>query len=193
VQDDQSCAHWEVPSALAANLQGGYTTSPTQGSSGHKPTSAPGVGVRYCVLGPRGRYFLQLAEGGRSIWVGPPTFTEALRESQSLARRVAFGPNDGWFIIFESGTVSWENIPRRLHNQILKRATDDALVMDVSIGPKGEFFVIYHDFTWNVAGISDVLARKIDEVHCERGKIRSISFGAYDSWFIRYYLEPKGW
>ena len=41
--------------------------------------------------------------------------------------------------------------------------------------------------TPQVAGIPDALARQIDEVHTRRAKVRSMVFGAYDSWFLRFY------
>lgn len=75
--------------------------------------------------------------------------------------------------------------------QITKRSKEDAVLIDVSIGPKGEWFVMYKDGAWKVAGIPDSLAQKIDEIHASQGRIRHVNFGAYDSWFVRYIDEKQ--
>ena len=55
------------------------------------------------------------------------------------------------------------------------------------MGPAGEWFVGYSDDTWKVAAIPDALAAQIDELHTRRAKVRSMAFGAYHSWFLRFF------
>jgi hypothetical protein len=58
------------------------------------------------------------------------------------------------------------------------------------MGPAGEWFVGYSDDTWKVAAIPDALAAQIDELHTRRAKVRSMAFGAYHSWFLRFF-DPE--
>ncbi|GAB4822344.1 hypothetical protein N2152v2_009390 [Parachlorella kessleri] len=135
--------------------------------------------VDYVALGPDDSYFVQFTDGD---WehAGPSSMREALCEAFDDGigvQLLAFTPNDGWYVLWEDGTSSWEGLPAGLQDILDERPDSLPGVEQLATGPNGEWFVRFLDGTWEMDEISDECASAADELQADGFAILSIMFG----------------
>lgn len=127
------------------------------------------------------RYYAVLADGS-SIWGGTSDeFDDAIRDKD--VRRVAFGPDDAYFVLFEDGGYDYSGIPVDLHNKLRSRNRTLPGPAEVSLGPCDEsYFIKWKDGKTNWSLWGDV-ADTIDELH---GVVTGVSICSSYRYLVRY-------
>jgi len=104
----------------------------------------------YVAIGSLDRYYIRF-EDGESEWVGCDTMTERLQdESSGDVGTVAFGNDlDSYFIVFEDGGYSYQEVPDALQ-ELVQTGRQDSTDGEcrspgplecVSLGPNDEWFL----------------------------------------------------
>jgi len=94
----------------------------------------------YVSMGSHDRYYVRFQDG-KSEWVGCEHMTRQLKNTDATPRAVSFGKSgrDSYFILFEDGDYSYQNIPGALVDFIEDHK--DSKLEKVALGPNGEWFV----------------------------------------------------
>ena len=151
-------------------------------------------------------YYVQFKDGS-SQWSGPGSFTEAVQDS---GRRsfVAFGPRGSWFVAWEGGAWRHNGLPRSLQNMLNSNRHRSVAFLSISgidHHMDDDFDRIDCDFdrdvddaawfvrwadekhpAWKLSNAPQSLSDKIQEVQERGGKVRSVEFGRYENWVLRY-------
>ena len=169
-----SC-YWGVPKQLYNAVNGRQKSLP-------KP--------EYVVIGTGDRFYIRFADGS-SRWEGEDDdFSEAIHDSDSDVDKVAFGSdgdqNSYWFILFRDGSAEWHpDLPADLVECVLQE--DCADVRDVTLGPDGQWFLIWEDMDWASSGLFYSLCDAVNTLQDQGREIRQLLFGCTPrDWLIRY-------
>ena len=96
--------------------------------------------VAYVAAGPNGQYF---ADVGHAIWWSgncSDSFQEEIEDSYQSVKKVAFGADYSWFVVYKDGSCAWEGIPTRLSNKVNGRMSNKRMdpaartVAEISLG-----------------------------------------------------------
>lgn len=170
--------------------------------------STSSVQIKYLVLGSESNFYVKF-NNGRMEWCGQDSFGECLRrgvnEKRLLVERVAFGQNGGWIVLWSDGTYDCEGLPSTLHDRLRKSRGSTMLsssndtrssgvatgIKDITVGPTGEWFIIYKDHSVQADNLPDALYKSLSQIRERSGRVRSIVFGENRSWFVRYWDGSK--
>eukprot|EP01054_Gregarina_sp_Poly1_P005369 Gregarina_sp_Poly_1__5368@NODE_2834_length_1651_cov_333_747475_g1787_i0_p1_GENE_NODE_2834_length_1651_cov_333_747475_g1787_i0NODE_2834_length_1651_cov_333_747475_g1787_i0_p1_ORF_typecomplete_len273_score31_59TUDOR_5/PF18359_1/10TUDOR_5/PF18359_1/47_NODE_2834_length_1651_cov_333_747475_g1787_i06651483 len=204
--DDGTVAWSDICPLLEAKLrQQGLSPIPIGVSqSSSVRATAPQVKIKYLVLGSESNFYVKF-DNGRMEWCGQDGFGDCLRrgvnEKRLLVERVAFGQNGGWIVLWSDGTYDCEGLPQTL-NERLRRSRSGVLlspsndsrcsgvatgIKDITVGPTGEWFIIYKDHSVQADNLPDALYKSLSQIRERSGRVRSIVFGENRSWFVRYW------
>jgi len=139
-------------------------------------------------LGLEDSSFVQFADGKWEL-AGPQSLYETLNEAYQRGVGVellAFAPDDGWYVLFDDGSSTWEGLPRDLHNQLNSRNPKLPGVEALAVGPAGEWFVRYLNGSWRAGGLEAQCSETLDDVKREGHDVTHILFGEQDSWALLY-------
>mmetsp|Transcript_19199 Transcript_19199/g.27770 ORF Transcript_19199/g.27770 Transcript_19199/m.27770 type:complete len:330 (+) Transcript_19199:3-992(+) len=170
-----------IPKALRNILQQRQTSLPTP---------------IYVSIGTKARFYVEF-EDGKAEWYGPEKLSDCLEVNADLdISSVAFGKLwDTFFVVFSDG--SWEyhgkGLPRGLVRLVVEDRRRLSDLATVTLGPRGEWFVVAKNGRSWWGGLSDdldnVISDVLDEADDEDGKERVvdfIDFGEKDSYFLIY-------
>lgn len=125
-----------------------------------------------------GRYYVRF-EDGKSSWVGPLP----LEYEQYEPVIVAFGESfTSYFILFEDGRMSYADLPRSLHNKLHSRNPRLPGVEFLSLGPDGEWFVLWKTGKMEWGGPVDAEVERFIYRH----SVRQVYFGTGSVTLVRY-------
>jgi len=161
------CSLGSLPSSLLKALK-----RSERRSSDSKPT--------YVALGSKNRYYVEFDDGS-SLWYGPDSLTEALKESDQSVASVAFGSTwTSYFVVFDNGGWNYGGIPDGL-SDLIRRRNRRADLVSVALGPDGEWFLRARNGKcwWN--GTSHAF----DKFAYKRSPM-FVDFGCNDTYIIRY-------
>ncbi|KAI8475245.1 MAG: hypothetical protein J3K34DRAFT_456355 [Monoraphidium minutum] len=153
---------WDVPTGLDNKVKGRQKSLP-------KP--------RYAAIGEGECYFVEYEDGNGHVQ-GPDPLREALDARRAKVKCLAFALDDGWYVLFEDGSYSWEGIPLSLHRQLNGRQKSLPAADYVAIGPNEEWFVRFEDGDWRCNGISDACSDEIVRLQDWGHTIERVVFGA---------------
>eukprot|EP01053_Blabericola_migrator_P012795 Blabericola_migrator_1__12794@NODE_822_length_6382_cov_129_292162_g571_i1_p1_GENE_NODE_822_length_6382_cov_129_292162_g571_i1NODE_822_length_6382_cov_129_292162_g571_i1_p1_ORF_typecomplete_len551_score51_51MscS_porin/PF12795_7/0_15DUF4140/PF13600_6/0_21FXMRP1_C_core/PF12235_8/0_33HOOK/PF05622_12/0_39_NODE_822_length_6382_cov_129_292162_g571_i144286080 len=208
--DDGTLTWGDLCPLLEAKLRGqGLTPISTTGTP-KAPATTPPVQIKYLVLGSESNFYVKF-NNGRMEWCGQDGFGECLRrgvnEKRLIVERVAFGPNGGWIVLWSDGTYDCESVPQTLFDRLrrsrggpvlspvsdpLRRCTGVATgIRDITVGPTGEWFIIYKDHSVQADNLPDALYKSLSQIRERSGRVRSIIFGESRSWFVRFWDGSK--
>lgn len=169
--------------------------------------------VKYIVLGSESNFYVKF-DNGRMEWCGQDSLGSALRrgvnEKRLAVHRVAFGEDGSWLIIWNDGSFEAERMPVTLLERLKYRqytvpanksvqSVYEALsetsgkmshIKDVTVGPNGEWFIIFKDHSVQADNLPDSLYKALSEIRERSGRVRAITFGENRSWFVRYWDPP---
>lgn len=174
VYEDGGLAWWDVPSSLDRKFRNQEV---------HLPP------VQFVALGPDGNFFIKFTNG-KMEWVAKPSFQRAIKKGASeralYVDKVAFGANGSWVILWTDGSIDYEGAPRDLAAQLDAVAEGPGL-RDVSLGPHGEWFVIFKDHSVQANNLLTALHSALARIKQAGGRVRSVAFGEMNSWYVRYW------
>lgn len=169
------------------------------------------VRIRYIVLGAESSFYVKF-DNGRMEWCGQDSFGDILRKGVNdrrlLVDKVAFGQSGGWLVLWSDGSFDSEGMPQTLMDRLRRhhksssvsprttiieaRTSGIALgIKDVTVGPTGEWFIIYKDHSVQADNLPDALYKSLSQIREKAGRVRSITFGENRSWFVRYWDANK--
>lgn len=136
------------------------------------------------------RYYIHFADGRRE-WQCTRPFSKAIYMNRSGVSKVAFAPNNGWYILFCDGFSKWKMLPEKL-NDLLEEAQNLSIrVEKITISPNADWFVSFSDNTWQIS--SQSLCRSaLNSIMKEHGsKIENVWLGQNGAFCIVYDYDGK--
>jgi hypothetical protein len=134
----------------------------------------------YVAAGSMNRCFLSFSDGS-SEWNASDAFHKCIQEQENISvSRVAFGRHwNSFAILFQNGTIKFNNIPTELESKIRKK--EDSPIVEIFLGPNGEWFLAREDgsTTW-VAKSCEIAARDLGS------KVTNMIFGSGGTFIVRY-------
>lgn len=218
--DDGTMTWCDLCPLLEAKLrqQGAVPISTLSPEENTPHTSRGALTVKYVVLGAESSFYVKF-DNGRMEWCGQDSFGEALRRGVAdrhlTVEKVAFGPSGSWLILWNDMAFESEGMPTTLIERLKKHSSGRSSsasanapttpngetmqrvsgvangVKDVSVGPAGEWFVIYKDHSVQADNLPDSLYKSLSQIRDKQGRVRSIAFGENRSWFVRFWESPK--
>ena len=113
-------------------------------------------------------------------------------EGDDRVSKVFFGPNNGWCIFKEGGSISWDNLPDSLSDTIDAHWDEYDGVDDLSIGHNGEWFVKYGDGHFEWCGVHPALEAVFDLPSGKRGGVEWVELGP-DGAFVALFEKYTCW
>eukprot|EP01055_Gregarina_sp_Pseudo9_P005959 Gregarina_sp_Pseudo_9__5958@NODE_969_length_2019_cov_54_007576_g909_i0_p1_GENE_NODE_969_length_2019_cov_54_007576_g909_i0NODE_969_length_2019_cov_54_007576_g909_i0_p1_ORF_typecomplete_len528_score138_73MscS_porin/PF12795_7/0_033DUF4140/PF13600_6/0_059ZapB/PF06005_12/0_5_NODE_969_length_2019_cov_54_007576_g909_i01781761 len=205
--DDGSVTWSDICPLLEAKLRQQGLVPISTLTAGKNSPLAP-VQIKYLVLGSESNFYVKF-DNGRMEWCGQDGFGECLRrgvnDKRLLVERVAFGQNGSWIVLWSDGTYDCEGLPPTLHDRLRKSRTGTVLspsndgrssgvatgIKDITVGPTGEWFIIYKDHSVQADNLPDALYKSLSQIRERSGRVRSIVFGENRSWFVRFWDGSK--
>ena len=141
-------------------------------------------------------YFVQFSDG-TSQWRGPEGFAEALQQYSDSARPavVALGPQNSWFVQWDDGSWQHEGLPKSLRNMLNSNRHRSVAFLSVSglgfleSADEAAWFIRWEDDKhpeWKMTEAPASLLEKVQEIQAEDYRVRSVEFGSYGEWVLRY-------
>ena len=138
-------------------------------------------------------YFVQFSNGSRR-WsaAAPDSFTEAVADYGRLSV-VAFGERGSWFVQWPDGSWQHEGLPGSLCS--ILESNSHRPVAKLSISGAGFYldepawFIRWRDNehpTWKMRNAPSELSEKVRKVQEQWGQVRSVEFGDYGEWVLRW-------
>ena len=115
------------------------------------------------------------------------TLTEWIRE-EDVVSTLAFAPNGGFFVLFDSGTYGWEGLPTTLHNFLNSNCHRCAHIQHLSISDAGDWWVSFNDGkhpAWRSYGLPDQIDSRLAKSMAQNS-LREIVLGANGAWLCRW-------
>jgi hypothetical protein len=141
----------------------------------------------YVSMGSEDRWYVRF-EDGKSQWVGCKFMTAQLQITDVTPWNVAFGKSsDSFFIVFEDGSFSYQNIPNALKEFIDSLEESHPKLEQVSLGPKGEWFVETDTGERRWGSLSPKCRKHIEDYEeLEHVFVKTIVFGADDQYLFEW-------
>jgi len=141
----------------------------------------------YVSMGSKDRWYLRF-EDGKSQWVGCKFMTAQLQSTDVTPRTVAFGKSSGsFFIVFEDGGFSYQNIPNALEEFIDNLEESNPKLKQVSLGPKDEWFVETDNGERGWGSLSRKCRKHIENYEeFDNVFVKTIVFGADDQYLFEW-------
>ena len=171
---DGDCMYRDIPRQLHNKINGRQKSLP-------KP--------EYVAMGSPDRYYVRFADGS-SQWSAPPEFTSAINGTGKNVAKVAFGESGGyynsayWFILFSDGSCQWDpDLPDNLASLI---RTCSSAIRDVTLGPSGEWFIIWENMKWDSSRSNYDYTCIEDNLQQQGRRVRLLLFGNDSQVLVRY-------
>ena len=130
----------------------------------------------YVAAGSMNRSYILFTDG-TSEWHASEGFENCMRSKRSKVQRVAFGRHwNSYLILFEDGTISYNNIPTELENTLPHK-----LLQEVNLGPNGEWFISTQD--GSIFWMATSCQKIVEDLET---KITDMIFGPNGTFIIRY-------
>jgi murein DD-endopeptidase MepM/ murein hydrolase activator NlpD len=146
----------------------------------------------YLSMGSEDRWYVRF-EDGKSQWVGCKFMTAELQSTDVVPWTVAFGKSSGsFFIVFEDGSFSYQNIPNALEEFIDNLEESHPKLEQVSLGPKGEWFVETDTGERSWGSLSPKCRKHIEDYEkFDNVFVKTIVFGADDQYLFEWECVEK--
>ena len=140
-----------------------------------------------------GAYYAELSGGTRNqneLWwntsglMDVNTFESAM-QSKSSIRRVEFGENGSWLVLFRGGGSSWSaGLPTKLYNKLKSRNPRLPPASEVTLGPNETWFVRWVDAKteWS---LPSHISQMCNNVLADGGEVTRVSLFSNDNYLIR--------
>ena len=147
-----------------------------------------------CVAGSdTGAYYAELSGGTRNqneLWWNTSGLTDAntfesAMQSKSSIRRVEFGENGSWLVLFRGGGSSWSaGLPTQLYNKLKSRNPRLPPASEVTLGPNETWFVRWADAKteWS---LPSHISQMCNNVLADGGEVTRVSLFSNDNYLIR--------
>ncbi|CAE7800063.1 unnamed protein product [Symbiodinium sp. CCMP2456] len=138
-------------------------------------------------------YYVKFSDG-TAQWSGPGSFMEAVADYGILSV-VAFGESGSWFAAWPDGSWQTHGLPRSLSNMLdSNRHRSIALLSISGTGylqdvDEAAWFIHWGDNqhpAWKLTNAPSALSEKVNDVQEQWGTVRSIEFGSYGEWVLRW-------
>jgi len=147
----------------------------------------PGDALEYVAVGPEGQRFVRSRAG--FVWYGgtrSSRFVAAARDPDRTIRRVAFGVDDAWIILFDDGRWMSQGVPARMCDFIHENETSP---VEVALGDDREtWFARCADGEVDFS-LPKLCAEAVGGLVAEGFLVKSVALGAVNTpfaWFVRY-------
>jgi hypothetical protein len=145
---------------------------------------APHVDI--LAMGPdQDTFFIQFADGSNFFQGLPEDLRKALeyKRFDDNIQTLALGPGKSYFCLWSDGVAKWNHLSLKME----KALRGNKMVEEVTMGPKGEYFIRFDDDDWNIGGHCQSCDNAIRKLEKEMGKrIVHVLFGHDDNWIITY-------
>ena len=154
----------------------------------HQLMSPGKSGIDYLCLGSHGRYFLRFFDG-RVDWCGGCDLFNQLvknRGSNSVVC-VAFGATSNvYFVKFSDGALAWNGLSLEFSRSLKRCSSRHGEVADVSLGPRGEWWVKFQDNHWECGSVMGEVREVLQQLQRQGRQLQSVVFGGEHAYFIQY-------
>lgn len=143
--------------------------------------------IEYVATGPEGQWYARTGLGF-ARWGGERghRFSEVCRDKRRRARRVAFGANQSWIVLFDDGRWESSGVCAGLTDFIYANGTEP---VEVSLGDDGaSYFVRMADGDVDYA-LPGVCASTVEDLTARGHVVKSVALAPRDTtfaWFVRY-------
>lgn len=141
-------------------------------------------------------YYVQFSDESAKF-SGPESFEELVTTSKPPSV-VAFGEGGCWFVGWPSGRWEYQSLPRSLRNMLDSNRHRSVAKLSISGTSRYQdfddaaWFIHWEDDghpVWKLKNAPDSLLERLQEVQEKGGTVRSVEFGSYDEWVLRYAYE----
>ena len=94
-----------------------------------------------------------------SEFILSPVLRNCLTNSDSQPRLFKFAPHDGWVLVLDDGSISYERIPSTLEQLLSRRSKLDAHICEIEISGYGAWFVRFRDGECEWEGLPTALEK----------------------------------
>ena len=138
-------------------------------------------------------YYVKFSDGAAQ-WSGPGSFMEALADDGRLSV-VAFGERGSWFAGWPDGSWKTHSLPRSLRNMLDSNRHRPVALLSISGTSafqdydEAAWFIHWGDSqhpAWKLTNAPSELSEKVQDVKEQYGTVRSIEFGSYGEWILRW-------
>jgi hypothetical protein len=148
-------------------------------------------------IGPKSEasFFIQYADG---TWEGRGLPAGLINELDNHAKQhnnrtimvksLALGADAGYMVIFTNSQCVWNRVPVMMHRYLQSRLIHSPSVApeDVTMGPNGEWFLLYTDGSYRCDGHSNECEQILRTISESYNKVVQVAFGGDSSWIITY-------
>lgn len=152
----------------------------------NQPGSAPPIHV---ALGAQDQYVILFADNEFNI-DGPEELREVLISHQGRVSCVALGSWGVWCVLEKDGSYHGSDLLSFCHAPLYnileryKEKKQEAKPVQMSLGPHGEWFVMYEDGAWSCGGLSRTLTKVMVGAKRCNLQIERVMFGEHRSYYI---------
>ena len=138
-------------------------------------------------------YYVQFSDESAK-YCGPESFEELVATSKPPSV-VALGERGSWFVGWPNGNWEYDGLPRSLRNMLDSNKHRSVAKLSISGTSHDQdfdeaaWFVHWEDDghpVWRLKNAPDILSERLQEVQEKGGTVRSIEFGSYGEWVLRY-------
>jgi hypothetical protein len=149
-----------------------------------------GLSIRCFAVGSEGRFYIKLSNGKTyhhaseafaedivPIFVSQDENDESAARIEYCSKFVAFGPTwESYLITYENGMSSWQNIPKTLHNALIRKEKKNAFINELAIVPDWGWFAQFSDFSYESKEASKELTQALQQIEEDVGVIKQVQF-----------------